>query len=494
MLPHLRSLCLLALLAPASAAKDWYVDATLGSDATGNGSAQKPWATISFALTQVPGLDDQIQVAPGRYDAALGEQFPLVLGPGQSLIGDGSNTTILDGDGSAPLLLQLAAGASSDVRVEGLALKRSLDGMHIAPSASGGQFLLRDVRCVSVVGTGFRVDASPGMDIAARLEDCASVSTGFGLRARFLNVNQSTLELERHTAQLCGVGVDLLSTAGSDSVFELRQLILRNCSQGVRVTSTVGSRHSLLIDGSLLVDSGTAVESVGEGDTTLRFSTVANNQQGLAGAQPPRYVLDHSIVWGNALVDLDPALVLSSTYTNSGVPLGGIGDRSVSPGFQDAAGGDYHLLPSSLLVDAGDLLHPPGGIDHDADPRACDGLITGVASVDIGWDEYNFAHLELIDPVVPGGAVRLETTAPAGSMYCMAAAVIVADFTVGSWGSLLLDFPSLIQTGCGSTPAQDLFLLSGSPVLAGLVFYFQSLTWDPISGAGSFTNRVSLEL
>ena len=84
------------------------------------------------------------------------------------------------------------------------------------------------------------------------------------------------------------------------------------------------------------------------------------------------------------------------------------------------------------MVDAGDLLHPPGGIDFDGDPRVCDGLTTGVASVDIGCDEYNFSHLELIDPVNPGGTVRLETTAPAGYMYCLAAAVIVADFTVGS--------------------------------------------------------------
>jgi parallel beta-helix repeat protein len=76
-----------------------YVDAVNGND-LGPGTSNEPFKTITHALS-ADGSDKTIKVRPGTYDAALGEVFPLVLQPGQILIGDEINK----GDGAAPTLI-----------------------------------------------------------------------------------------------------------------------------------------------------------------------------------------------------------------------------------------------------------------------------------------------------------------------------------------------------------------------------------------------------
>ncbi|MDH5751477.1 MAG: DUF1565 domain-containing protein [Deltaproteobacteria bacterium] len=75
---------------------NYYVDAVSGSDAA-DGSKNTPFRTISFAMTYA-GVDSWVMVAPGTYDVALGEGFPIVLHQGLKLVGDqpgkGSSTII----------------------------------------------------------------------------------------------------------------------------------------------------------------------------------------------------------------------------------------------------------------------------------------------------------------------------------------------------------------------------------------------------------------
>jgi len=77
---------------------DYYVDAKLGSDTTGDGTSGNPWKTITYALIQVESssLDPAvINIAQGTYNTALGESFPISL-IDASLKGADRNTTILD--------------------------------------------------------------------------------------------------------------------------------------------------------------------------------------------------------------------------------------------------------------------------------------------------------------------------------------------------------------------------------------------------------------
>lgn len=65
-----------------------YVNPATGADAAGAGaSADKPYKTITFALSKAqPGTF--IQVAAGNYNKESGETFPLLLKPGVTLRGD----------------------------------------------------------------------------------------------------------------------------------------------------------------------------------------------------------------------------------------------------------------------------------------------------------------------------------------------------------------------------------------------------------------------
>lgn len=67
-----------------------HVSAALGNDATGTGTCAAPFRTITRAMTdRVPG--DVVRVAPGTYNAALGEVFPIMLPAGVHLVGDEAN-------------------------------------------------------------------------------------------------------------------------------------------------------------------------------------------------------------------------------------------------------------------------------------------------------------------------------------------------------------------------------------------------------------------
>lgn len=66
-----------------------FVDAQNGSDNQGNGSRTAPYQTITFASSRAPA-GSLIQLFPGIYSEASGEQFPIELQSGQILRGDES--------------------------------------------------------------------------------------------------------------------------------------------------------------------------------------------------------------------------------------------------------------------------------------------------------------------------------------------------------------------------------------------------------------------
>ncbi len=67
----------------------FWVDLSNGLDSN-SGTERAPFKTITYALTQA-GQNKIVKVLPGTYDLSNGETFPLILQPGQSLIGDESS-------------------------------------------------------------------------------------------------------------------------------------------------------------------------------------------------------------------------------------------------------------------------------------------------------------------------------------------------------------------------------------------------------------------
>jgi uncharacterized protein DUF1565/Big-like domain-containing protein len=99
------TVCLANFAAPAGVTASTFVSSTLGSDATTTGSCAAPHKTITHAVAAAR-TGDVIWVAPGTYNAALGEVFPISLPASVTLIGDEANK------GQGPTATRVIGGAN----------------------------------------------------------------------------------------------------------------------------------------------------------------------------------------------------------------------------------------------------------------------------------------------------------------------------------------------------------------------------------------------
>ena len=109
-------------------------------------------------------------------------------------------------------------------------------------------------------------------------------------------------------------------------------------------------------------------------------------------AQPyPGPVVSNSIVWGNAsdeITSSDTSITPIVTYSDIQGGFTGAGNIDADPLFVDPANNDFHLLPGSPCIDAGNnlALHLPA-LDFEGDDRILDGNADWSALVDMGVDE-----------------------------------------------------------------------------------------------------------
>ncbi|MEO8383665.1 MAG: choice-of-anchor V domain-containing protein, partial [Betaproteobacteria bacterium] len=126
-------------IAPASAATTRYVNAATGVN-TGTCAVQSsPCKTITYGMSQSsagnPG--DLLSVAPGTYDLALGEVFPIVMRSGVQLIATGSPAdTFIDavGDTVKQAIVTSANNTSAFARIEGFTFR---NGRNLTPTQGG---------------------------------------------------------------------------------------------------------------------------------------------------------------------------------------------------------------------------------------------------------------------------------------------------------------------------------------------------------------------
>jgi len=115
------------------AAAQYFVNQRLGSDAAAGTSAALAFKTLTHALAVAAtskGVGPTVAVAPGAYNAANGEVFPLIVPTGVTLVGDEANLgqgTTVQGEGGMPgwTAIQVALIPSSGATVAGL---------HVLPS------------------------------------------------------------------------------------------------------------------------------------------------------------------------------------------------------------------------------------------------------------------------------------------------------------------------------------------------------------------------
>jgi len=147
-------------------------------------------------------------------------------------------------------------------------------------------------------------------------------------------------------------------------------------------------------------------------------------------------IATNCILWGDSPGELAHSQGSTMTVTHCDVQNSvypGTGNIHVDPQFQDAASGDFHLLPESPCIDAGTNDAPSlPDTDFEGDPRIVDGDGDGTAVADMGIDEVLVYALTIgyagdgsglvdLDPgggfYDPGAVVTLTAVADPGSSF-----------------------------------------------------------------------------
>jgi hypothetical protein len=127
-------------------------------------------------------------------------------------------------------------------------------------------------------------------------------------------------------------------------------------------------------------------DTLGSGEFALSHSIVYDNDggAGLGGTQP--------LAGTNYVVEVDYSNVFDHTTNYAtwiGNQTGTNNNVSVNPLFVNVTGNNFHLQPTSQMIEKGSrLLGSIPAVDFEGDPRAVDANFDGKFLVDIGADEY----------------------------------------------------------------------------------------------------------
>ena len=178
--------------------------------------------------------------------------------------------------------------------------------------------------------------------------------------------------------------------------------------------------------------------------------------------------ISSSIVWGNGAPS-DPQLHLGGnvvTVDHSDVEGGwpGLGNFDADPLFVDLDGpddtvgtfldNDYRLSGASACVDAGD----PADVsctetDLGGIPRLLDGLLAGVARVDVGAHEFSNVYLSVGGDTTPGGTLIVNTAGTPGLLTWLFVGFQPATLCVPNAGGVFFDVAGAVSFPWVSAPS-----------------------------------------
>jgi predicted outer membrane repeat protein len=151
---------------------DYYVNVVSGSDSNPGTSADYSWKTITYAVLQIEGSEDnqaKIHLANGSYNPTSGETFPIQLKSYISLIGNDREKTIIDAGGAGSNVL--AMNYAESVFIEGVTIRGTIKGSGIyieQSSLSITDCIVRDNKSNSWGGSGINTLYSSSLSI----KDC----------------------------------------------------------------------------------------------------------------------------------------------------------------------------------------------------------------------------------------------------------------------------------------------------------------------------------
>ena len=366
-------------LCSGAAAQSLYVDAVHGDDANTGTSANSAFRTLTRA-SQVVG-SGRVTVLPGRYDATIGEVFPISIPPESRW--RATSAVVHPGPASDAFLLPL--GFWEPVLLEGFRIENASRGV-VAPTFTAA------IEGCDFEGCRIAVDVVspiPHMHLRVRVRDCNIRCCDVGVRSG----GGENLDVDSTRVIRTRIGIDLTpSSAGYDEIeahfFRCMTAVrmqpaplaglgdawatmsgsVVHCATGLDVGASATSDIALVVERATFVNCIEAFRVQGMLATGSRFrelildGNVSDAPLGLGGAP-----LSHSIATGGSLT--------------------GAGVSTADPMFVDPVQGDYRLRWGSPAIDAGVGL----GLDGDLNTTGVRDAgafefttLTGPATADVG--------------------------------------------------------------------------------------------------------------
>jgi hypothetical protein len=502
------------LFAGSALASDWYVDAVNGSDANDGQSPQSAWRTISHAVSQVPAGSERILIAPGTYNAALGESFPITPKPGHQLIGlAGAERPVITANGAPnSVLLRFESSNAqpqvfaADTRVEHLELRRATHCVELVAEAGEVSPTFVDVRIERMIKNGVKIDGLGGL-CQPTLERLFIGLAQHAINSVCIRVEGvSSAPAVRLTALECSLGP---SGSGGLALFGSVDARLERCNLdgfgNEAITMLGGPMRLDCVDSAISYSTyalfaGSGVELL---DVSFTRCTIAEISQPLRLSSPHggtlRLELDSSILAtvGDSIYAIGQVtLDVSRSFISDGDFDGVNGCFSGDPGFRDASDGDFRLRWGSACIDAAPAA-PSGARDVLGVRRDVDGNLDAQGRTDIG--AYEFTPLEVVSSGSIGSSLRLDNWGPDAPSVLYWAPAGLASPASTPFGSFelnrLLARTFHLTTAGAATPSITQRRIPNEIALVGQTFSFQALTHSfaaPLSRA--FTNGVEVSI
>jgi uncharacterized repeat protein (TIGR01451 family) len=472
----------------------YYVDAATGNDTTGSGTPAAPWRTITYALGQITAPTAELHAAPGTYDEALGESFPIVMKSGVSLMGASYTATVISGNSSSAVIhFPSTAVYTASTVISGFKIRGGLAGVRVDGAADPGARPTIQANWITENTDGIYSQSSSGWRaaptiranlIANNTANGIYASTGDRNAAFSPTIQDNQIVDNGNTGLHCYADGYSGMEHSTCSALIASNLIARNDAHGVECRARYAGRCDWQLVNNKIADnqgwgiyrsndlieywttstpklignliygnlSGGALAYISDEPLLVNNTITANGPYGVwsspasSGVRKGWPTIVNTILWGHA-DDLNVPVdyVTYSTISEAGY-AGANNNISIDPQFTDPGHQDYHLRITSPMVNAGSSAQPDiPAADIDGDAR-----LAG-SSVDIGADEaapYYVAATQAVEPAsaAPGETVTYTLTIT-NLGTSLAAGVVITDQLPleTTWAGQATTNPGLMQ-------------------------------------------------
>lgn len=489
-----RLFVLASLLSPAAAqGSEYWIDPLTGVDAPGNGSQASPFRRMTYALGQHPPSAAgplTIWLEPGTYvgdedpaDAIDEEQFPLQVPDGTTIRGVLSRGARID--------YQLSPSAwipSAVFRVgyDGESAVVTLRDLEVTTAHRFLQIDLAAKKTLTLSLLDVDVKFSNKALVIHAHEDTSAL---IWIEGGSMDGYEETLQVEQYArAQLTLLlqrtvvrgrsRITANGALGSNQLFAQETIFRDHGWAGIQTSAQNGSRIDVHAAGCLFTELGTKAGIVPPCTSCAALRDLSPSMSAVT------FTISNSIFWGNSNGDVyghDPATWSVQNCITAQPELLAASPTSFAadPQFLDEQTHDYHLLPTSPAIDAGDTALA-GTTDFEGDPRV--NVLLGPGAVDIGPDERYARYLYLKSWPTVGGPFVVTTIGIPGATHFLHVAAGTNGQPFGSGVLLagLLQPESLVVAQLPASGVRSTVLeVPANPSFAGVSFALQDAFLEP---------------